>query len=182
MKVEIGVDITSVRRISAVIEKFGISFMNRFLLPNEILIACRNKHMFSRVESSDIGELNNIISTHMPTNRIRYYFKKDDVKLYVKYNKLNILSLEQSFDMINFNMQTIASFWAVKEACSKALGVGIGKSLSFHDMCIFKDIKGKPHLALKKKKFKYFKIDKISIGVSHDNDMAIATCLITMKD
>ncbi len=35
-------------------------------------------------------------------------------------------------------VETIAGFWAIKEATSKALGVGIGKKLGFKDIKIYK--------------------------------------------
>lgn len=39
----------------------------------------------------------------------------------------------------------VAKRFAAKEACSKALGTGIGKYASFQDMEIFSDVNGKPY-------------------------------------
>ena len=46
--------------------------------------------------------------------------------------------------------ESIAGFWAAKEAIAKALGCGIGAELSFHDIMINKDHKGAPHFVLTK--------------------------------
>ncbi|MDK9694380.1 MAG: holo-ACP synthase, partial [Sulfurimonas sp.] len=35
------------------------------------------------------------------------------------------------------NHKTASGFWAAKEACSKALGVGIGAECGFHDIVIY---------------------------------------------
>jgi len=45
------------------------------------------------------------------------------------------------------NYKTAAGFWALKEACSKALGVGIGTECSFHDIVISKPPKGAPTIS-----------------------------------
>jgi len=48
------------------------------------------------------------------------------------------------------NYKTAAGFWAVKEATSKALGVGIGSDCNFHDITITKTDRGAPQISLKK--------------------------------
>jgi len=45
-------------------------------------------------------------------------------------------------------VESLAGLWAAKEAISKALGCGIGKELSFHDITISKDEKGAPSFTL----------------------------------
>ena len=49
------------------------------------------------------------------------------------------------------NYKTASGFWALKEATSKALGVGIGAECSFHDITIYKTPKGAPKIKLSKK-------------------------------
>ncbi|MCW8821909.1 MAG: holo-ACP synthase, partial [Sulfurovum sp.] len=44
--------------------------------------------------------------------------------------------------------ESIAGFWAAKEAISKAIGCGIGSELSFHDIIIDKDLRGTPKFSL----------------------------------
>lgn len=72
------------------------------------------------------------------------------------------------------NYKTAAGFWAVKEACSKALGVGIGSECSFYDMSISKSSKGAPLLHLSEKIIHKFQITDTSVSITHDGDYAIA--------
>ena len=76
------------------------------------------------------------------------------------------------------NSKTVAGFWAVKEACSKALGVGIGAECSFHDIVISKTIKGAPTITLSKKVITQFEISDTSVSITHDGDYAIAVVAI----
>ncbi len=75
-------------------------------------------------------------------------------------------------------IESIAGFWAAKEAIAKALGTGIGKELSFLDIKIEKDIKNKPYFKICKKNFN---IISSSISISHDCNFAIATAVVVMK-
>jgi holo-[acyl-carrier protein] synthase len=72
------------------------------------------------------------------------------------------------------NYKTAAGFWAVKEACSKALGVGIGRECLFEDMMISKTLKGAPLLELSSRLIENFHIKDTSISITHDGDYAIA--------
>lgn len=72
------------------------------------------------------------------------------------------------------NYRTAAGFWAAKEACSKALGCGIGSECSFHDIILSKTPKGAPQIALNPKVQHAFAITDISISITHDGDYAIA--------
>jgi holo-[acyl-carrier protein] synthase len=72
------------------------------------------------------------------------------------------------------NTSTAAGFWAAKEACSKALGTGIGSECSFHDIYISKGAKGAPLLTLSEKLIKNFNITDSSVSITHDGDYAIA--------
>ncbi|MCB4773514.1 MAG: holo-ACP synthase [Sulfurovum sp.] len=74
--------------------------------------------------------------------------------------------------------ETIAGFWAAKEAIAKALGCGIGSQLSFHDIVITKDHKGAPHFKLTKEIQKRYKIKETSLSISHDGGFAIAVAVI----
>jgi holo-[acyl-carrier protein] synthase len=67
-----------------------------------------------------------------------------------------------------------SGFWAAKEACSKALGTGIGKECGFYDIHISKDAKGAPKLALCERLVAQFEITDISVSITHDGDYAIA--------
>lgn len=76
------------------------------------------------------------------------------------------------------NYKTAAGFWAAKEACSKALGVGIGSECSFHDINISKTTKGAPVLKLSDKILKTFHILDTSLSITHDGEYAIAVVAI----
>ena len=74
--------------------------------------------------------------------------------------------------------ETIAGFWAAKEAVSKALGCGIGKELAFKDIEIKKNNKNMPYFELSNSKFDI--IDS-SLSISHDGGFATAVVVIVMK-
>lgn len=72
------------------------------------------------------------------------------------------------------NHRTAAGFWAAKEACSKALGCGIGYECSFHDITLSKTPKGAPHITLSPKVQFAYSITDISVSITHDGDYAIS--------
>jgi holo-[acyl-carrier protein] synthase len=76
-------------------------------------------------------------------------------------------------------IETLAGFWAAKEAISKALGCGIGSQLRFHDIIIAKDHKGAPYFKLAKEAQKVHRIQECSLSISHDGGFAIAVAVIT---
>ena len=76
------------------------------------------------------------------------------------------------------NHKTAAGFWAAKEACSKALGCGIGKECGFHDIVLSKTIKGAPIISLSEALVTKYKIRDISLSITHDGDYAIAVVAI----
>ncbi|WP_294966790.1 holo-ACP synthase [Sulfurimonas sp.] len=76
------------------------------------------------------------------------------------------------------NYKTASGFWATKEAVSKALGVGIGKECSFHDIKISKTPKGAPKLELSQKIMDNFNIKDTSVSITHDGEYAIAVVAI----
>jgi holo-[acyl-carrier protein] synthase len=79
------------------------------------------------------------------------------------------------------NYKTAAGFWAVKEACSKALGVGIGAECSFHDIVISKTPKGAPNISLSTRVVKMFDIQNTSVSITHDGEYAVAVVAIETK-
>lgn len=76
------------------------------------------------------------------------------------------------------NNTTASGFYAAKEACSKALGVGIGAECGFHDIVIYKTLKGAPVLKLSEKLLNNFNIIDTSVSISHHGDYAIAVVAI----
>ncbi|HEC1775766.1 holo-ACP synthase [Campylobacter sp. RKI_CA19_01128] len=79
------------------------------------------------------------------------------------------------------NTNTLAGFWAIKEAASKALGVGISKECSFFDIIISKDDKNAPHISFSQKVMQEFKIKSASVSVAHDGGFAVAVVTIETK-
>jgi len=77
---------------------------------------------------------------------------------------------------------SVAGFWAAKEAISKALGCGIGKSLSFHDIIISKDAKGSPYFNLSPSAQNIYNIETSSLSISHDGGFAIAVVVLHLKN
>ena len=74
--------------------------------------------------------------------------------------------------------ESIAGYWASKEAISKALGCGIGVELCFHDIKIYKDKKGAPHFTLSKKAQDIHNISSSSLSIAHDGGFAIAIAVV----
>ncbi len=72
------------------------------------------------------------------------------------------------------SLESIAGFWAAKEAISKALGLGISEKCGFFDIKIFKDEKNKPYFKLSKNLIDEFKIVDLDLSITHDGGFAIA--------
>lgn len=71
-----------------------------------------------------------------------------------------------------------AGRFAAKEAIAKALGSGIGKELSWLDIEILNDIKGKPLVQLSEKKTKHFNAHLILLSISHCKTFATAVAIV----
>jgi len=78
-------------------------------------------------------------------------------------------------------VESVAGYWAAKEAIAKALGCGIGAELSFHDIIIYKDEKKAPHFKLSSRAQEFHKITNSSLSIAHDGGFAIAMVLITQE-
>jgi len=78
-------------------------------------------------------------------------------------------------------INTIAGFWASKEAISKALGLGISQECSFFDIRVYKDAKNKPYFKLSKHLIERFKITDLSLSITHEGGFAIAVAYIKSK-
>ena len=99
-----------------------------------------------------------------------------------------------------FAPASVAGFFASKEACSKALGVGISKNLGFKDMILSYTSANAPQITLSKRASKHFakhlvksylagkkastssilstsSAPKFSLSISHDGGFAIAVVL-----
>ncbi|WP_144513665.1 holo-ACP synthase [Bacillus sp. FJAT-22090] len=69
-------------------------------------------------------------------------------------------------------IEFLAGRFAAKEAFSKALGTGIGKECSFHDIEIFRENNGKPSL--------YFKGNPVNgfVSITHTKEYAAAQVIL----
>lgn len=76
--------------------------------------------------------------------------------------------------------ESLAGFWAAKEAISKALGCGIGSRLGFHDIRLYKDPRGAPYFLLGPQASPLHPIQESSLSISHDGGFAIAVVAITL--
>ena len=75
-------------------------------------------------------------------------------------------------------VESIAGYWAAKEAVSKALGCGIGKELSFKDIVVKKNSNNAPYFIIESENFN---IIEASLSISHDGGFAIAVVIIVTK-
>jgi len=75
-------------------------------------------------------------------------------------------------------VESIAGYWAAKEAISKAFGCGIGAELSFHDIIIAKDSRGAPQFRLTTTAQERHPYSDSSLSISHDGGFAIAVVII----
>ena len=86
--------------------------------------------------------------------------------------------LNKSEKQLAKKIESIAGFWAAKEAISKAQGCGIGAELHFHDITIYKDEKNAPYFQLSAKAQNLHQIKESSLSIAHDGGFAIATVII----
>lgn len=105
------------------------------------------------------------------TSRMNSFMERFGEKALQKFLSPDEISLVK-------NYKTAAGFWATKEACSKALGVGIGGECSFKDITITKSSRGAPKLALSQKLINNFNITDTSVSITHDGEYAIAVVAI----
>ena len=75
------------------------------------------------------------------------------------------------------NIKSIAVRFCAKEACAKALGTGIG-DISWRDIIISTDSKGKPSIELKGKAKDLLNGRNISVSLSHSKEWAMAMVII----
>ncbi|AXH13340.1 holo-ACP synthase [Halarcobacter bivalviorum] len=100
-------------------------------------------------------------------DRIKNMYEKFGIKAYERF-------LDEEEIALIKRVETAAGFWAAKEAASKAIGTGIGKECSFHDLKIKKKKNGAPKLKYSKALQKKYKIKKTYLSITHDQGVAIA--------
>ncbi len=103
-------------------------------------------------------------------------------RVFMRYGErfLEHFLLPSEIDLLRFKdfaLSSIAGFWAAKEACAKALGVGIGQELRFFDMCISYTQTKAPLIVLPEEKMQAFGIISLALSISHDGGFAIAAVI-----
>lgn len=93
-----------------------------------------------------------------------------------KHFERRILTPEEA-DMIHSD-ETLAGFWAAKEAIAKAFGCGIGAEMGFLDIEIHKTEKGAPYFTLSEKAKAIHPYRDTSLSISHDGGFAIAVAAV----
>jgi len=78
-------------------------------------------------------------------------------------------------------VETLAGYWAAKEAIAKAFGCGIGTQLAFHDILIAKDSRGAPYFTLSDEACKTYTVRSASVSISHDGGFAIAVAAVDFE-
>lgn len=161
----IGIDIISIARMRGFVEKFGIKGLRRFLSDEEIVLCL--------IES--INSHNDFIANHRTSARV------DSKTTFDNFQNTALGGDSKSLHHIKIlqalNITRVAGFWAAKEACSKALGVGIGRELGFLDIKIRKNTKKAPLVCLSDEKMAYFGVKQLSLSISHDGGFAIAAVI-----
>lgn len=93
-------------------------------------------------------------------------------------NKFLDRFLSKEEQKLSQKANSLAGYWAAKEAIAKALGCGISAELSFHDMILYKDEKNAPHFKLSAKAEALHPIKTSSLSIAHDGGFAIAVVII----
>ncbi len=107
-----------------------------------------------------------------------------DIKRFERfYNKFHSKAIERFLDkdeikLSNLKIETLAGFFASKEAISKALGTGIGKELGFLDIKLHKTTKNAPYFTIKKSIIEKYHIEETSLSITHEKEYAIAVAYI----
>ena len=82
------------------------------------------------------------------------------------------------------NAQSAAGIFAVKEACSKALGTGV-RNMAWTDVEVMHDSLGKPYARLHNTAQELFEKlggKNIHISISHERFFAVAQCILEGED
>lgn len=101
------------------------------------------------------------------------------------YNKQNqkfverILSKEEQIKFNSFSQQKrkieyLAGRFATKEAFSKALGTGLGKTIAFHDINCYNDHLGKPCID--------YSGFRVHVSITHTENYAMSQVLLEKQD
>lgn len=111
-------------------------------------------------------------------DRINNILKKNKDRL---INKILTEQERLIFANRSFTPSYCAKRFAAKEAFAKALGVGIGGSVSFQDLTVKNDEQGKPYFIVSEKLRIYLinkKIKQAFLSISDENNHAVAFVIL----
>ena len=89
---------------------------------------------------------------------------------------------KEEIETLGHKPESLAGYWAAKEAIAKALGTGIGSEIGFHDIRLGKDEKGAPFFHLLSDVQTRFRVKESSLSISHDGGFAIAVAVIIFSN
>lgn len=105
-------------------------------------------------------------------------FRIEKILLKNKTRFLNKIFTKEELQYLNLKPESIAGYYAAKEAASKALGCGICDVCTFYDIIICKDSKNKPSIVFSNKVNNKFMIKKAHLSISHDAGVAMAVVFL----
>ncbi|MGL4522406.1 MAG: holo-ACP synthase [Bacilli bacterium] len=109
-------------------------------------------------------------------NRISKLAQHNDrfVKRILTEEELSLYNAHNEKRKVEF----LSGRYAAKEAFSKAIGTGIGKHFSFHDVSVMRNSLGAPYILLHNKDLDV-KEDNIHISITHTDEIAFAQIIIS---
>ena len=88
----------------------------------------------------------------------------------------------QEYQRLNYDVSYLAKRFAAKEAVAKALGTGIGRGVSFHDILIVKNALGAPVVELSGgalQAMKALKGQQMLLSLADERQYALAYAMLT---
>lgn len=95
-----------------------------------------------------------------------------------KPNFLKRLLSEDERLLVNGRVESIAGFWAAKEAFVKALGTGFTSEITLSTVAVGKEVNGRPTLKIPEDILTKYNINGSSVSISHDGEYTIATVIL----
>jgi holo-[acyl-carrier protein] synthase len=113
-------------------------------------------------------------------------FKENFIKKIFTTNEALQASKIKSLDENSLQLSLFyAKRFAAKEAFSKAIGLGIGRGINFHDIEIYNDNLGKPQIKIlnDKENFlkKHFNCNSFNIHLSISDDKTLANAMVVIE-
>lgn len=128
----------------------------------------------------DIKQGIDIVDVRRINKIYNIYGKKFEKKIFSNFELEN---LDLNKKIKKKRIEKISGRFALKEAFSKAIGTGISKILSYHDVEIIDKKSGAPKIILNKYFNEILKTNNLSItcSVSHEKDYAVGIVTLLIK-